>query len=243
MMPSLPGIGWTVFCLLLLWRTMAGKNIRTQLDLSTLHPFIFKMMIVLLQNQMLYLLCSSTHKSEIFNWTVRMKVKIVSLHSFVGEIGFLLGNFPVASDRDLTTDLFHNSCYLFFDIKEHWLPPCAIILGFIFFSHFIVMHLLFPLSSKWRVAMLRGTSGGATPCSGSAGEVWGWSGLCCQRKWQQGDSCHCSGESNKQPQQQGNISKSFKFQVSKVINIERNITDFWGTEWIVSQSLSHFMII
>lgn len=73
------------------------------------------------------------------------------------------------------------------------------------FSHFMVTHLLFLPSSKWRGAMLCGwSSGGATPCSGSAWDVWGRSRLCCKRTWEQGDSCHCTRESDKQPWQQGN---------------------------------------
>lgn len=101
MMPSLSGIGRTVFCLLLLWKRTVGKA------LVNLPPFIFKprkAMTVLWREekyQMGHFLCSNSQRSLIEESERKWKL----LHRF------FWGIFSVPSGRSQSLSCTHQTVY------------------------------------------------------------------------------------------------------------------------------------
>lgn len=210
MMPSLSGLGWTVYCLLLLWRQMSGKNI------------IGAFALLSSQSNMMVWLCLKTLEvtNVILSLLKQLQVKGLHfqvsernrklLHSFFWE--FLqsprAGISAQSAHRSQTSDAGPTQQH-----GEEAGERNPLLLKFIF------MRLLFLHSSKQRDAMLSGSSSrGAAPRSGSAGEFRGWSGLRRQRTWEQGNSRHRSGEGDKQPWEQGDelsVSKEVKPETFK----------------------------
>lgn len=135
MMPSLSGIGWTVFCLLMLWRTLAGNNVRIQLDLHTFFSF-FKWWLCCwrIKCYMPLILAAMSERSltELSEWKWKLLVYIVLWEK--SDFFWEAFQLPQAEIEVLTSLITHSIVSLTSRNADFFIPPCANILGLICFT-------------------------------------------------------------------------------------------------------------